>query len=528
MTQFGDYLAALRNHANLSQTELAKYVGSSRSTISRLELNSVPFPFRGSSRKLAITLGELLCTSTKAAEKYLELARLDNALLSESESLQIGIHVPPANTIEEIKNRISAYEQLLVHLEKRETLLGTRRTPQIIKARIQEYTITLRELQFQLDMIQGRKPNTNILQAAAVTSTSDKMSGKLIVGREQGAIAMNPSMKNLFELASPQAKWLMSEVDIDCFAIDDCITIASSRDFQGWRAPEIETTLLPSPIVIPHDLDELRQQKIPEIERDYTNGKHYRLVSFTPSFGDPDSLKVTLAPVNFFDYYSLTCYFDESLLQDATGKPISIRNKYGKTALTYMSADSGASLIPTPISIQCIVITQDNYVLLTRRSALVAFYPNHWSASFEETMNAQPGPENRAERSADSDFIQGAIRGLEEEFAITANQIQDVVVLSLNVEYLTLSIDVITVIKLKNTANEIRQKWLLGAWDKNEANKIAIIPASLESILEILFEPDRLWHPTSRMRLIQFLFHQYGIDAVTQSLQERERCKRIQ
>jgi hypothetical protein len=30
-----------------------------------------------------------------------------------------------------------------------------------------------------------------------------------------------------------------------------------------------------------------------------------------------------------------------------------------------------------------------------------------------------------------------------------------------------------------------------------------------------------LWHPTSRMRLIQFLFHTYGIDPVAKAIKAR-------
>jgi hypothetical protein len=31
-----------------------------------------------------------------------------------------------------------------------------------------------------------------------------------------------------------------------------------------------------------------------------------------------------------------------------------------------------------------------------------------------------------------------------------------------------------------------------------------------------------LWHPTSRMRLIQFLFHTYGVKEVAKAIQHRE------
>jgi hypothetical protein len=157
-----------------------------------------------------------------------------------------------------------------------------------------------------------------------------------------------------------------------------------------------------------------------------------------------------------------------------------------------------------------------------RRSSSVAFYPNHWSASFEETMNA-PGLNRKGQpsRSDDADFFAGALRGLEEELAVTQNDVESIKVLSLNVEYLTLSMDVITVIKLRLTGEEIRESWIVEAWDRDEASKFALLPAQLPVVAEKLFSRT-LWHPTARMRLIQFLFHTYGVKAVASALKAKQ------
>jgi hypothetical protein len=120
-------------------------------------------------------------------------------------------------------------------------------------------------------------------------------------------------------------------------------------------------------------LEKLKQEKLPVIEQDYYNSSHYRLASFTTSFSDLDRLEMTLAPLGFHEYYSLAPFFDEPLLTAIDGSQVSIRQKYGNTALTYSSTDRGTSLIPTPISIQCVVITKDEQILLMRRSSSVAF-----------------------------------------------------------------------------------------------------------------------------------------------------------
>jgi hypothetical protein len=314
----------------------------------------------------------------------------------------------------------------------------------------------------------------------------------------------------------------MQLADVERFAVDDCIVLTNSKNFEGWTRDEIRTTVLSKHLPIPDDLEKLKQEKLPIIEKDYYNSSHYRLASYTPSFSDLDRLEVILAPLGFHEYYSLTPFFDEPLLTAIDGSKISIRQKYGNTALTYSSTDRGTSLIPTPISIQCVVITKDEQILLMRRSSSVAFYPNHWSASFEETMNA-PGTDRKGKpsRSDDANFFTGAIRGLDEEFAIPAEAVKDIKVLSLNTEYLTLSVDVITVITLDLTAEEIRQNWLLKAWDRDEASKFALLPTDLPDVVNKLFSRT-LWHPTARMRLIQFLFHRYGVDEVAAAIKEKK------
>jgi hypothetical protein len=304
----------------------------------------------------------------------------------------------------------------------------------------------------------------------------------------------------------------------DSFAVDDCILLVSSENFRGWERREIVTAILPEPLPIPDDLAQVQKERLPSIEQRYFNSSHYRLVSATPANHENHHLKVVLAPIRFYDYFSLSPAFDVLLLIGQDRSAISIRQKYGHTALSY-SDDETTSQIPAPISIQCIVVTGDEQIVLMQRSKSVAFYPQHWSASFEETMDA---PDPAHAQKGDKDFFDGAIRGLDEEFGIFEEAVESVKVLSLNVEYQTLSVDVITLIKLKLTAEEVKQSWLLRARDREEASRFATIPADLNSVLDVLMS-ERLWHPTSRMRLIQFLFQRYSVKEVVHTLQFDQR-----
>jgi transcriptional regulator with XRE-family HTH domain len=528
MRNFGAFLSNLRSSAGLSLEELGLLVDSNKSTLSRLENDDIPQPFKGPTRKLVIALAEVLCTSKKETKHYLELAGIDQSLLTEAEEIQLGF-APyiPANSPEEtatLERLEHTYTQLLTNLETRETRLGISNSPPNLKLKIQEYSNTLQEIQKKLDKLYNRQepPEHDVVPSIPI-HYAEAPEGKLVVGHQYGETLSNAlHTYNLYTLASPHARWLMQLADVERFAVDDCIVLTNSKNFEGWTRDEIRTTVLSKRLPIPDDLEKLKQEKLPVIEKDYFNSSHYRLASYTPSFSDLDRLEVTLAPLGFHEYYSLTPFFDEPLLTAIDGSKISIRQKYGNTALTYGSTDRGTSLIPTPVSIQCIVITKDEQILLMRRSSSVAFYPNHWSASFEETMNA-PGTDRKGKpsRSDDANFFTGAMRGLDEEFAIPAEAVKDIKVLSLNTEYLTLSVDVITVITLDLTAEEIRQSWLLKAWDRDEASKFALLPTDLRDVVNKLFSRT-LWHPTARMRLIQFLFHRYGVDEVAAAIKEKK------
>lgn len=529
MKGYGAFLSNLRSGAGLSQEELARLISTKpgKSTLSRLENDEISLPFKGSMRQLVLSLAQVLCTSKRETERYLELAGIDRHLLRDMEAIQLGF-VPliapgSPNELAVLERLATIYRELLQQLEAREMEVGINSSPPYLKLKIQEYTNILQEIRKRLNILQNRQEigDFDVRQSVRV-HYAETLEGKLVVGHQYGEeLTTDVVQFSLYSLASTSARWLMQLADIERFAVDDCIILTNSRNFQGWEPHEIKTTVLSHRLPIPDDLERLRQEKLAVIEKDFFNSSHYRLVSFTPSFSDLDQLEVTLAPIGFHEFYGLTPFLDEPLLTALDGSAISIRQKYGNTTLTYSSTDRGTCLIPAPVSIQCLVVTADEKIILMRRSPSVAYYPNHWSASFEETMSA-PGLDRRGKpsRSDDADFFAGTLRGLEEELAVTPDGVESIRVLSLNVEYLTLSTDVITLVKLRLTSEEIRESWLTEAWDRDEAAKFEVLPATLPTVVDKLLSRT-LWHPTARMRLIQYLFHTYGVKQVAAALKAK-------
>ncbi len=111
--------------------------------------------------------------------------------------------------------------------------------------------------------------------AAIQVHYAEAPEGKIVVGHQYGdslQTALNTC--NLYALASPNAHSLMQLADVERFAVDDCIILTNSRNFEGWNHDEIQTTVLNTCILVPDDLEQLRQEKLPAIEKDFFNSSH--------------------------------------------------------------------------------------------------------------------------------------------------------------------------------------------------------------------------------------------------------------
>src|SRR2546421_4575515 len=187
MRYFGTFLCILRSNAGLSLDELAKLVGTSRSTISRLENDEYPQPFKGSIRKLIISLAEILCMSRKETEQLLNLAGIERSLLPEMEEAQLGFtpRIPEGSPEESanLERLERLYEQLLKQLESKETELGVGDAPPNLKLKIQEYTNILQEIRKRLDKLTSRvEPGEPFLVQAAPVYYAETLGERIVVG----------------------------------------------------------------------------------------------------------------------------------------------------------------------------------------------------------------------------------------------------------------------------------------------------------------------------------------------------------
>lgn len=304
----------------------------------------------------------------------------------------------------------------------------------------------------------------------------------------------------LESLGSNHAQILATSADMDTLVIDDSILLTASPNYHGWNPNDIRMTVVDYEPKLPQEIQDFMQRRIKELENSrFVNNRLYRLLSFVPDLDDFGKLSITLFPTTWFNYYSIAENVHKPILELGSDLQTSIIKKFGPNALKLGLSRTIESGIPNVVSIKGIILTNDKKIVITKRSGVVSFQHSHWSASFEETMSIR-----------DTSFFDAAIRGFREEFgSIAASTIKDIKVLSINYEYETISADACCLIRLNASSNDVRNSWRF-ARDKDEAALIDFIPLELDRTVELLLT-HRVWHPSSRMRLVQTLFHYYGI-----------------
>jgi glucose-1-phosphate thymidylyltransferase len=313
----------------------------------------------------------------------------------------------------------------------------------------------------------------------------------------------------LESFGSAQVKLFASAADIDTLIIDGTLLLVASQDYQGWRPHDIKITVQDLPWHLSSEVEEILVSECSELGSDrFVNNKLYSVRSYVPPVEHSGVLSVNLSYVSFFDYYRIWKVVHEpARLLGSGGRRVSILDSYGPQMVKLLQTVDGNSILPTIVNIQCAVITRDQFVVLMKRSSTVGFVPGHWSASFEETMTAE-----------DTDFHTTVLRGYQEEFGqMAASNVRECRVLSLNFEYHSMAITLGCILRTDETCEQIRNSWQF-AKHKYEASKIDFIPFALGETTWSLFEAERLWHPSSRKRLIEALFHAFGVDKTLAAL----------
>lgn len=297
-------------------------------------------------------------------------------------------------------------------------------------------------------------------------------------------------------------------------AVDRCFEILHSHDYAGWRINDIECNLLAQPVPLSHDLQALVDQNPPDPPN---NGK-YRLIRLQPDSSERQILSVALAPTDYYSTVPIQRRLYEPVLIDAAGNLCSPWQKYGQDLLDFEHCQ-----LPNIVSLHVIVALPGSKLLITQRVLSgLDWQLGRWSLSFEEQMNS-----SRNVRPTDRSFFDTIKAGIDEELGCgkeddVGGSIKDMKVLSLIMDSDALVVDVVALVTVDYSLDEIRARRLLARDGHAELRRYEQMDWTVTALAPVLAGQDDLvlgdirirhdeWNITSRMRILAALFHRHGI-----------------
>jgi len=295
----------------------------------------------------------------------------------------------------------------------------------------------------------------------------------------------------------------------NAIGVDNAVTLAlCSEPDRGWMLSE-------SQVDIRHDTSQFEfPVGVREAYTEYKN-EHYHEKKF---MDDRNVIMLTQNPRAFTDTptlvlntkearFSQVLFFRERMLHEDRGLLGRIIDDVvtGRPNITF----------PHAVSMHAVVVTQDEYILITKRSPKTEWYGDHWSCSIEESFSRKDLEEGRRGIDALRHWVTRALReelGLDEKSYVMEN----VRILSVFLES-----DVSRVASVLNICLCVHVPLDI---DHQELSRILkVLPRRDYEFTEFDFlDHDELvkelthatgtrpYHPTSRYRMLLALIRKYG------------------
>ena len=332
------------------------------------------------------------------------------------------------------------------------------------------------------------------------------------------SVALIRTLQDLLRRASvgvtPSARGITSAYDRDSLVLDDAVLIVPSPGFEGWSDPSQIRVLGFSPNErlirrpTPQELADLEKRYGP-IKRPQWDEAKFTILKWERRCENNQGV--------------LALQFGQSSTEEnaviefmATHPVVKIANDDYTLYEAYRTKlfDFWTHL-PNLATVTPVIVTSDNRLLATKRSARVYYYPSHWEISISEQMN----PERPSDRDR---FVFGAIeRAVEEE--VGSLEMSDVRVLGIYREASVLNVNFAALVKLSASEDGVRQTMRRAA-DAEEHSTIEFRDWNPENSTSLLLNPcyeavqsrelSGPLHPSSRMRLLLAMLADFPIETV--------------
>lgn len=275
-------------------------------------------------------------------------------------------------------------------------------------------------------------------------------------------------------------------------------------DGEGEYTPKtIATHYEGHPLELPEDLEKRKK----EIAKDENakkkagkpflwNGDRYFLEKFVINRTEQTenlALHLWFRPTDYYTFLATNISLDDESLR----KEYLSNVDWELTAPKYFSNDFAVYLL---------VITSDEYVVLTKRSNTVGVYPNVYSSSLTEGISRTL---DRGTTTLAPDIYRCAIRGVGEELGVTDMPISDVTLLSFGVNTRYVQWSILGFAKVNKTVEEILDFRSRGVRDKWENSEFNVVKFDLHEIVKYVFS-HQPWAPGALANIYQVLVHEFG------------------
>lgn len=280
---------------------------------------------------------------------------------------------------------------------------------------------------------------------------------------------------------------------INTIVVDKSITLQKCPDMEkGWKPAEIEIYHKNVQFRLSNDLIERYNEYF---EKSYKkkygeDGLTVMMVERPIAWTDQPRLRIT-TQLNRYSYSQF--YWNVELLdQDHWSQMMNDLFEHGKISF------------PHNLNMQLVVMTDDEWVLITRRSKNVGIYSNTWSCSIEENWKPEDLKGDRK-----TSVVRWMNRAILEELGVSSDHCKELRVLSVFLE----GTNRLNISMVGHVILDLNRKAL--------SERIASIPRSdyeftehdyftLKQMANELRKPERDYHPSSRYRMLMTLLHRYG------------------
>jgi hypothetical protein len=275
------------------------------------------------------------------------------------------------------------------------------------------------------------------------------------------------------------------------------VLLSCPRIQEGWAPSQVEIHKSPDEFYYPASgSDEFAQWAADDSNKNFREGRGLRLTEVPSAFTDDNYLRLRVQPNRFRD----VMFYNRNVVPGS-----------GEPEAQAQAVVRGIIDFPHCLCMHAVIVTKDNWILLTKRSRSVAYWPGAWSCSIEEQL-AERDFEGTQENIAEA----WATRMLNEELGLrnAETRSSDIRILGVFLETDIVNIGVVALIYLEQDKSVLDA--IIGARTRQDYEFTDWKYIRWDALPQELMKPTLDYHPSSGLRMfmagiVHFGSYEFGV-----------------